>query len=67
MGKSPSALQRASLVLLLVPFVGLLWIPFYNSTTPDFVGIPFFYWYLLLWLPLSTALTAVVYFANRAK
>jgi hypothetical protein len=67
MGKSPSALQRASLVLLLVPFVALLWVASYNKIDPQLAGIPFFYWYMLLWLPLSTAITAIVYFANRAK
>ncbi len=63
MGKS--AMARASLVLLLVPFVALLWVASYNKTDPAIEGIPFFYWYLLLWLPLSTAITAIVYFANR--
>ena len=60
-----STLSRASLVLLLVPFIGLLWVSSYNKTTPELFGFPFFYWYLLLWLPLSTIITAVVYLANR--
>jgi uncharacterized Tic20 family protein len=56
-----------ALLLLLIPFIGLLWVPFYNSIDPLLFGIPFFFWYLLLWLPLSTAITAVVYFLYRSK
>jgi hypothetical protein len=64
-GMGNSTVARTSLALLLVPFIGLLWVSSYNKTTPGFFGIPFFYWYLLLWLPLSTAITAIVYYANR--
>ena len=31
-------------LLLLVPFVALLWVPFYNSIEPALLGIPFFDW-----------------------
>ena len=37
--------------LLLLPFIGLLWLPFYNSPLPELFGFPFFYWYQLLWVP----------------
>jgi hypothetical protein len=54
-------------LLLLIPFIGTLWVPFYNSPTPYLgdTGIPFFYWYLFLWIIISSVLTAVVYFATR--
>jgi hypothetical protein len=35
-------------ILLLLPFVGLLWVPFYNFLEPALFGFPFFYWYLSL-------------------
>ena len=35
-------------VLLLLPFAGLLWVPFYNHVQPELFGFPFFYWYQLL-------------------
>src|SRR6202008_607704 len=31
-------------LLLLLPFVALLWVPFYNSIEPTLLGFPFFYW-----------------------
>lgn len=52
------------LLLLLVPFIFLLWPPFYNFRDPEFIGIPFFYWFQLLWIILTAIITAVVYFAG---
>jgi hypothetical protein len=50
------------LLLLLIPFIVLLWPPFYNSDQPTFIGIPFFYWFQLLWIIITAILMAVVYF-----
>src|SRR5260370_42231175 len=48
-------------MLLLLPFVGLLWVPFYNSLEPALFGFPFFYWYQLAWVPISSLLIWLVY------
>ncbi len=48
-------------VLLLLPFVGLLWVPFYNYNEPRLFGFPFFYWYQLAWVPITALLTWAVY------
>jgi Protein of unknown function (DUF3311) len=48
-------------VLLLLPFVGLLWVPFYNFLEPGLLGFPFFYWYQLAWVPLCSLLIWLVY------
>lgn len=47
-------------LLLLVPFVAVLWLPFYNASEPQLWGFPFFYWYLLLWVPLTSVLIWIV-------
>ncbi len=52
-------------LLLVPPFVGTLWVPFYNSAEPTLGGIPFFYWYQVVWILAGAALTATVYFATR--
>lgn len=64
---SPSPRRHAWLwlLLLLAPFVGTLWVPFYNAVDPRVAGIPYFYWYQLAWIGVSAVLTAVVYFATR--
>lgn len=48
-------------LLLLIPLIALFWIPSYNYLTPDFAGIPFFYWYQLLWIVIAAGLTAIIY------
>ncbi|MEV0126147.1 DUF3311 domain-containing protein [Streptomyces sp. NPDC050703] len=48
-------------VCLVAPFVAMLWVSSYAKVDPTFIGIPFFYWYQMLWVVLSTALTMVAY------
>ena len=48
-------------LLLILPYIGVLWVPFYNSLQPQFSGIPIFYWYQFLWVIISALLTWVVY------
>ena len=48
-------------LLLLLPFVGLMIVPFYNIREPQLFGFPFFYWYQLAWVPLTSLLTYIVY------
>jgi hypothetical protein len=52
-------------LLFIVQFVAVLWPPFYNKAAPYFLGIPFFYWYQLLWVIISAVFTAIVYFAVK--
>jgi hypothetical protein len=52
-------------LLLAVPFIAVLWVSSYNSAEPMVAGIPFFYWYQLLWIVIGAALIAVVYALER--
>jgi membrane protein implicated in regulation of membrane protease activity len=52
-------------LLLLVPFVAILWVPSYAAGSPAIAGVPFFYWYQFLWVLISAVLTAIVYLATR--
>ncbi len=47
-------------LLLVIPFVALLWVPSYNSIEPTIWGIPFFYWYQFLWVVLTSLLILAV-------
>jgi hypothetical protein len=51
-------------LLFVIQFVVILWPPFYNKIDPTLIGIPFFYWFQLLWVLVSAVLTAIVYFAT---
>lgn len=47
------ARTRVWYLLLVVPMIGTLIPPIYNRKDPTLIGIPFFYWYLLLWVPVT--------------
>jgi hypothetical protein len=57
--------SRGWYLLLLIPFIATLWVPFYNSLEPSLGGIPYFYWYQFMWVLISVAITAFVYFVTR--
>ena len=59
--RSERGSRRWLLLLLLVPFIVLLWPPFYNFDQPEFIGLPFFYWFQLLWIIITAILTAALY------
>ncbi|GAA0373967.1 DUF3311 domain-containing protein [Streptomyces blastmyceticus] len=52
-------------VCLAIPFVAMLWVDSYSRLTPTFIGIPFFYWYQMAWVPISTGLTVIAYIIVR--
>ncbi len=41
-------------LLLLIPCVICVWVPLFNSVEPKLAGIPFFYWFLMLMIPVSS-------------
>jgi hypothetical protein len=53
--------RRGLLLLLLIPYIGTLWVASYASVTPELWGIPFFYWYQFLWIGIGAAITIFVY------
>ena len=57
--------SRAWYVLLLVPFVALLWVPFYTRTTPKLFGFPFFYWSQFARVVATALIVWIVYVATR--
>ena len=62
--QSPTQRRRRSwlLILLIIPFIILLYPPFYNFQDPTFIGMPFLYWFPLLMIILTAILTAALYF-----
>ncbi len=53
-------------LLLLLPVAGLLWVPFYDRPAPALLGFPFFYWYQLAWVPLTSLLIWLAWRLERA-
>jgi hypothetical protein len=48
-------------LLLALPYLGLCFPQVYTRATPALLGFPFFYWYQLVWVVLTSALLYVVY------
>jgi len=40
-------------LFLFVPCILALWVPLYNSIPPALFGIPFFFWFQLVLVPIS--------------
>ncbi|KAB0671520.1 DUF3311 domain-containing protein [Oryzomonas sagensis] len=59
--------RRVWYLLLALPYVGLLWPPWYTRMEPALWGLPFFYWYQFVWVPISALLTGVAYLATRRR
>jgi hypothetical protein len=57
--------HRAWYVLLVLPFFGTLIPAIYNRMEPSFFGLPFFYWYQLAWVVVTTILLGIVVIATR--
>jgi Protein of unknown function (DUF3311) len=64
-GVRASSGRRQWYWLLLLPYVGLLWMPFYAKAEPQLGGIPFFYWYQFLWVFITMVLIELVYRSTR--
>lgn len=62
-GKTPAVTPTRVLVtiLLVLPFVGMLWVSSYTHVEPRLGGFPFFYWYQILWIFLSALFTGCAY------
>ncbi|MCL5430400.1 MAG: DUF3311 domain-containing protein [Candidatus Marsarchaeota archaeon] len=43
-------------ILLLIPFAVYFNVPFYNVVNPVLGGLPFFYWFQIVMLPISAVL-----------
>jgi len=56
---------RLAWLLLLIPYVAMMWVPSYNRIEPRIAGIPFFYWYQLLWIVIGALILLPIWFGER--
>jgi hypothetical protein len=62
---APARPRAWARLLLIIPFITMLWVPFYNSAEPRLGGIPYFYWYQFAWIGVGALVNAIVYFVDR--
>jgi hypothetical protein len=48
-------------ILILIAVFGTLIVPIYARSAPKLGAFPFFYWYQLLWVPVTALLTTICY------
>ncbi len=64
MNHSPPPVRKLGAVhiaLLAIPCLAVLAVPLFNRAAPSIDGIPFFYWWQMLWVPLCGAFIGIVY------
>lgn len=59
-GKSPATWGTVT-VLLTIAIVGTLWVPIYARSLPKLGPFPFFYWFQLVWVPITAILSWTCY------
>ena len=65
-GKSPATWGTVA-VLLIVAIMGTLWVPIYARSGPELGPFPFFYWYQLIWVPMTGLLCWICYLLLKTK
>ena len=48
-------------ILLAIAIVIPLYVPAYSFDEPRLAGMPFFYWYQMMWIPITSALVGISY------
>lgn len=61
----PRRRNNWSLWLLIIPFIATLIPSFYNFVSPSIGGLPFFDWYLLVWVVVTAGIMTIVYVLRR--
>ena len=49
-------------ILLIIPLIALALVPTYAQATPRLFGFPFFYWYSMMWVPVTACFTYAAYY-----
>ncbi len=69
MSEAPERTRKFHPIYLLLglPFIFLLWVPLYNRIDPQLFGIPFFYWFQVLWTVLAALCIVPVYLHEEGR
>jgi hypothetical protein len=64
--KRPARLAVVA-VLLTIAIMGSLWVPLFARSQPQLRGFPFFYWYQLILVPVTSLLCWICYLLLRTR
>jgi uncharacterized membrane protein len=54
-------------IMLSVAIMGSLWVPLFARSQPELAGFPFFYWYQLILVPVTSILLWICFLLLRPK
>jgi uncharacterized membrane protein len=54
-------------VLLLIVVIGAFWVPIYARSAPKLGDFPFFYWFQLIWMPVTMVFCYLAYLLLRTR
>jgi len=60
---APKRRFRLSTLLLPIPYIAMMWVPYYNRIEPEIAGIPFFYWYQMAWIVIGALILLPAYYS----
>ena len=62
----PAAVTAVA-VMLTVTIMGSLWVPLFARSRPELAGFPFFYWYQLILVPVTSMLLWICFLLLRPQ
>ncbi len=65
--KPPRRGFRPVYLFLVIPYAAWAWVPFYNRIEPQLLGIPFFYWWQIFGIVLTSACIIPVYLHEERR
>ena len=61
------ATRAGAAALLGIAIAGTLWVPIYARSGPKLGPVPFFYWYQLIWVPVTSVLCWACYLLLQVR
>ncbi|MBV9194306.1 MAG: DUF3311 domain-containing protein [Solirubrobacterales bacterium] len=65
--RGPGAIRRLAYALLVLECVVILVPSIYGRLAPKLFGVPFFYWFQLLWILAAMVITGIVYLLTTLR
>ena len=65
--RGPGVMRRLAYALLVLECLVILIPSIYGRMTPRLFGIPFFYWFQLLWILVAMVITGIVYLLTTVR
>ena len=66
-GRPARGAPKALYLLFAIPYLAMMAVPSYDRLEPEMLGVPFFYWYQLVWIALGALVLLPAWLAERRR